>query len=505
MGKKIAIVGGGPAGAIALDTFLNAGFNDVVLFERHRVAGGAWTLDEQLGFQPHEDIPGISQYGSELDPARPIPEAALDTDASKPLELPANDAGPHFDESPLYPQVETNVLAEMMSFTNNPVPPIQPPGTKERFGIDDAYRTHDVVRDYILQYFKGRERYLKLNTSVEKAYQPKGPGTTWKLVLRQRSSGNRKDTWWTEDFDFLYAASGRFNVPYVPKIEGLLETAQRMKKGSIIHTKVFRDPAAFKDKTVLLVGASFSNVDVAHLVHAAGARSPIHLSLRHILPISLPGFAQPWIVPHPAIKRIVASSDGASLDVTFDDGTQVHNVDKLVFGTGYVYSYPYLEDYLRNYGGIVDSGGHGTHNLYWSTWWKYDPSLVITSNITDSLFWRFIEAQAKASVGLWKQDPKDWPTPYESDLWETKRRSLNLYDFHIWYPRFSELLDGLASVGKVDFGEYPNYVYLMEQSFGLKGKYWESLAKKEISEHPELENFYAKTLKYLTDRVVTRF
>lgn len=506
MTDRIAIIGAGPGGAIALDTFLKNGYEDITLFEQRRKVGGTWNLDQDLGFKPSQDVPGVEV--KEANHPAPIPNGAEKGTVEHPVTLPTSNFGPRYDESPLYPQVETNVLADMMSFSEKPVPAVHPPNTKERFGRDDAYRSHTVVRDYVSSYFEGREKYLKLNTAVEKAYQVNGPGSKWKLVLREHDVGSDTEEWYTEEFDFLYAASGRFNVPYVPDIPGLKETAEEAAPNTIIHTKTFRDPSVYKNKKVVLIGASFSNVDVAHLIEEAGANLPLHLSLRNILPTSIRGFTQPWIEAHPTISRVQFDQNRKDkLTITFEDGETLNDVDSLVIGTGYQYSFPYLEEYLKPYGGITRPGGKGTTNLYWSTWWKYDASLVITSSITDSLFWRLLEAQARATANLWKTDRSTWPKPEESDEWEADRRSKDLYDFHIWYPHYGVILDGVAKVGGTNFGhgEGQKFNGLFEQSFGLKGDLWEKQAYQYLETHPENKPTFDKTKAFLTERVVTRF
>lgn len=502
MGQRVGIIGAGPAGAIALNAFLKVGFTDIVVFDRHRTVGGTWSLDKDVGFEPPEDVPGIERLGSELDPPVEIPDGAENSYKTSPIRLPHTDQGSRFDEANLYRQVETNVLAELMAFTNDPFPAIYPKSTKERFGVDDAFRTQDVVRDYVVNHFTGKEKYLKLETTVERAYQPQGVGSGWRLVLRSHRLGSDYDEWWSEYFDFLYAATGRFNVPNIPNIEGLKDAIKQSPRGTITHTKVFREPSDFTGKRVVLVGASFSNVDVAHLIHAAGAQTPIHLALLNILPTIIPHFAQPWIETHSKVKKVKYVPENQTLDVTFLDDVTLRDIDKLVLGTGYQYSYPYLQEYTEKYGGITNGNNRGTHNLYWSTWWKYDPTLAVSSNIVDAIFWRFIEAQAKATANLWQLNRDQWPTVEDAEAWENERRGAGHYDFHIWYPRFAELIGGIAKVGRVNLGPQPNYVYLFEKSIATKANHSAKKAQKSLAEHPEQIDRYEKTLEYLKDHQV---
>lgn len=288
LNKRIAIVGVGPNGAIALASFLRQGFKHVTVFEKRPVAGGTWSLDEDLGFKPDSTKLPIGKSRTEAQPPTSVPEEADGATIAQPFSKCSDPKESRYDESSMYPLVETNILAEFMAFTEKPFEHQVAPCAR-KYGKQHDFRTHKVVRKYVLELFEGKEEYLQFNTTVEKAIQLDGPGSQWHLTLRRHRFGSATEEWWTEDFDYLYAASGRFSVPRIPHMSGLERTLKQLPKESVIHTEVYRDPEMFRNKNVLLVGASWSNADVAHAI-ADIANIPVHLSFNTILQYTVPAF-----------------------------------------------------------------------------------------------------------------------------------------------------------------------------------------------------------------------
>ena len=77
-------------------------------------------------------------------------------------------------------------------------------------------------------------------------------------------------------------ASGHFDVPFVPEIPGLQQFSE-LDDTLVIHSKQFRSRDDFKDKQVVVVGASVSAMD----------------SIRDILPeVKGHHFTKPTTEPH---------------------------------------------------------------------------------------------------------------------------------------------------------------------------------------------------------------
>lgn len=157
----------------------------------------------------------------------------------------------------MYPGLETNVDADAMSFSQEPIPAVRSQWSIERHGVDTPFRHHSVIRQYIegLFFHKGYHGLVEYDTTVERAV--KDPSSQkWELSLRrtEKFAENRSDYWWNEVFDAVVVASGHYAVPYIPTISGLKEFAARYH-GSVEHTKHYRGPARYRGKVRMPVSA----------------------------------------------------------------------------------------------------------------------------------------------------------------------------------------------------------------------------------------------------------
>lgn len=144
----------------------------------------------------------------------------------------------------MYPYLETNIDSVPMSFSQESIPTQRSALSISRHGEDTPFRHHSIVQKYIASLIN-RNEYEKLvsyNTTVEKAEKI---GKEWRLVLRKDGKGD--DAWWEEWFDAVVVASGHYNVPYIPKIDGLKEFEQKYP-GAIKHSKMFRGRDLYRDK-----------------------------------------------------------------------------------------------------------------------------------------------------------------------------------------------------------------------------------------------------------------
>ena len=132
-------------------------------------------------------------------------------------------------------------------------------------------------------------------------------------------------------FSHLIIATGIFTIPYIPSIPGLDNF-----KGRILHSRDFRHATDFKDKTILILGSSYSAQDLTQMCHKFGA-TRIICSWR----TSPMGFKWPsGIEERPQVKRFNGNS------AMFSDTTSAE-VDVVIFCTGYQRCFPFLPDDIR--------------------------------------------------------------------------------------------------------------------------------------------------------------
>jgi hypothetical protein len=108
------------------------------------------------------------------------------------------------------------------------------------------------LRDYARQF--DLYRHYRFNTEVQTAERK--PQGGWRLRFGDGA---------VEEFSHLISAIGTFSTPYRPQIPGSFT-------GELLHSGVYKDPACFRGKRVLIVGAGNSACDIAvDAVHQAAS------------------------------------------------------------------------------------------------------------------------------------------------------------------------------------------------------------------------------------------
>ena len=103
--------------------------------------------------------------------------------------------------------------------------------------------------------------------------------------------------------------------------------------GRVMHAHSFRDTREFKDKRLLLIGASYSAEDVALQLAKYGASNIICTYRTRPMDFKWPD--------NVSERPLLVKVDGNT--VHFKDGSTAE-VDAIILCTGYLYSYPFLKD-----------------------------------------------------------------------------------------------------------------------------------------------------------------
>jgi cation diffusion facilitator CzcD-associated flavoprotein CzcO len=182
-------------------------------------------------------------------------EAIANRKADVPLSIPptlptttARCPQYRFSDTSIYDYLETNIDSGAMSFSQEPMSAYRTPLSIKRHGPDTPFRHWKIVQEYIeaLLNRKGYDKWVCYNTTVELVSKVQETGK-WKVTLREEIQGKEEDHWWIEEFDAIVVASGHYNVPYIPHIEGLAEWAEKYP-GSVEHSKSFRGPEKYSGK-----------------------------------------------------------------------------------------------------------------------------------------------------------------------------------------------------------------------------------------------------------------
>ncbi|KAK2044743.1 FAD/NAD(P)-binding domain-containing protein [Colletotrichum somersetense] len=202
--KRVAIIGAGPSGLVAIKECLAAGLT-VQCFEKAHALGGQWLYD-------------------------PAPTA--DTHSS------------------IYSGVILNSSRATSGFSDFPIDPARYP----------IYYSHKLHLRYLNEYAAnfGLEKHVRYNTSVVGCV-PRADGG-WEVRVRSGGAGDSGDDDKEEvlTFDAVVSGTGFAGTPAIPEYEG-----RDRFKGEVLHSHYYRIPSAFEGKKVVVVGLGSSAADIA--------------------------------------------------------------------------------------------------------------------------------------------------------------------------------------------------------------------------------------------------
>lgn len=301
--KRVAIVGAGPCGLDAAKYLLGQhAFDEVVIFEQQAEVGGVWNYSD-----------------------RPSPEDTLrvpQTDPFVPPDPPiyAEDGAALFP-SPMYRLLHTNIPSTLMAYTDLEFP-------KDEL----IFPSRAVVQEYIVTYAKDIRHLVRFSTVVTNiALKVVGGRDTWDVKVEPSTGGQAA----TQNFDAVVVASGHYTTIFIPPVSGIYEF-HKAHPGVITHAKYYRYPDVYAGKKVVVVGNGPSGVDIGAQISRV-CRQPLLLSIRSATP--------PDSLAHIGAEEVsqIVEFLVPEKGVRFQDGRIETDIDAIIFCTGYLYSFPFLE------------------------------------------------------------------------------------------------------------------------------------------------------------------
>lgn len=234
------------------------------------------------------------------------------------------DSNGELSHSSMYQRLFTNAPKECLECPNYTF--------KDHFGDKKfgSYPPRIVVEDYI----KGRadkfgvRENIKFNTSVKMV---KFSEETKKFTVDAITYPEK--TTITEIFDYVVVATSHFTVPNWPEFPGV-DTFP----GRVMHSHDFKNGLEMKDKRVLIVGTSYSAEDIASNSLKYGAKGVV-ASWR-----TAPMAFADWPENYENVP-LMTKVDGET--VHFKDGTSRDDIDVILFATGFIHHFPFMEDKLK--------------------------------------------------------------------------------------------------------------------------------------------------------------
>jgi len=277
---EVAVVGAGAAGLVAGRELLRQGHR-VTIFEQGNRVGGVWV------YTPRTETDPLGQ------------------------------AGPRIHGS-LYASLRTNLPRDLMAYTDYPF--------DSRGGGDDAWPRfpgHAQVSTYLENFARdfalvNRIRFGERVESVRR-------GTHW--TVTSVAGGVRRH----EAFDAVAVCNGHYAEPRVPPLPGL-----KAWPGRLMHSHNYREPSPFRGRRVALLGASASALDLSAEISTVA--DAVYWCADAFAGLSDAALGAGTVRRLSGIERL--NADGA---IRLHDGTVLDHVDVLVFCTGYLYRFPFLD------------------------------------------------------------------------------------------------------------------------------------------------------------------
>ncbi|KAN0086218.1 hypothetical protein V8E55_007352 [Tylopilus felleus] len=419
---RVAVIGAGPSGLVTYRELEAAGL-DVRLFERDTVPGGNWHYTEETP----GDAPVPNAPAAHADFVPSLPPEVVDLPYSETLEDGEVVWRDHRGPKPIWASLTSNAPSPVQQFPQWP----WPAGTPWEV-------SHYQVRNYVRSYAS----YLNINSNdnntatayntrverIEKRVDQAGRERGWRLWLRSFVPTGRhayRATWWTEDFDAVVIAVGKYNAPSMPSIPGL-DAWARCFPGLVRHSRQYRRPEVYANQTVLIVGASVSGSEISRdLNHHA---RKIYQSFRPDTDRRAHYRLENYMRRIPKnttlvgeIKQFLPIPEGSTIQsgrVELMNGTILTGIDSVIFATGFQYSFPFLPQYYdgatyephegsaKTVSAFLPMDGSHVRDLYLDMFYIQDPTLALVGMTTGTQLFVLSEYASFALAKVWTNTAK---------------------------------------------------------------------------------------------------
>lgn len=250
----------------------------------------------------------------------------------------------------MYDQLETNISKHLMKFSGFPFSSKVPhfPWRQDVYGY---------LMDYYHKFIENQQNMqVHFNTTVVSLSKAKG---FWKIVSKSNATGKEHE----QEFDHVVIANGHYGKSYVPEVPGL---DLWFENGAAIHSKNFVNAEIAKGKNVVVVGNGSSGSDIVN--QAWTVASKVYQSASNVDQHELA-----TVVPR------ISKVDYATRSVELVDGRTLNNIDLLIYATGYLFSFPFMESSLcKEILGTSQTASKRLYNLWQQIFFVKDPTLAFS-------------------------------------------------------------------------------------------------------------------------------
>ncbi|CAL9133004.1 unnamed protein product [Musa acuminata var. zebrina] len=399
--RHVAVIGAGAAGLAAARELRREGHR-VVVFERSAAVGGTWIY-----------TPAAESDALALDPLREVVHSSL------------------------YDSLRTNLPRECMGFLDYPFS-----SHRARAGGDPRrFPGHHEVLCYLQDFAREFDLYGLVRFRTEVALVERDNDGRWQVNSRRSGAAGGDGSDENEVFDGVVVCNGHYTEPRIQEIPGM-----DAWPGKQMHSHNYRVPEPFLDQVVVIVGNSYSAVDISRDI--ARFAKEVHVSDRSLTDEPTrkqPGYDNMWLHSYIASTH----KDGV---VVFRDGCSIH-VDVIIHCTGYKYHFPFLK--TKN---IVTVDDNRVGPLYKHIFPPFlAPSLAFIGIPWKVVPFTMFELQSKWVAGVLSgrialptkeemlEDVKSWDLEVEAVGWP-KRYTHNLSNIQFEYDNWLAEQCGCPSV-----------------------------------------------------------
>lgn len=170
----------------------------------------------------------------------------------------------------------------------------------------------------------------------------------------------------------------------------------------------------------MVVGNSASGTDIAHQIKTT-CQLPLLQSCRRTNEFAV---EDPDIKTCPQIVKFIPEDRA----VQFQDGTIEKNIDQVLFCTGYLFSNPFLNDFIPSSvdgsKGAIVTDGIRPHNLFQYIFYNYDPTLCFLSINFRIIPFTIAEVQSLVIANVWS-NRLPLPSLNNRQAWEAQQIEKN--------------------------------------------------------------------------------
>jgi cation diffusion facilitator CzcD-associated flavoprotein CzcO len=438
-------------------------------------------------FEQRENVGGIWNYSGTAQSSKiPIPQTdprfGLEVLHDRNLNIGNANGNRHTRqhlefETPLYDNLETNIPKFLMAFSDKPFPEDAP-----------LFPKHGMVLKYLEEYAEEVRHLIRFQTQVIDVllHEKQGLPDQWEVTIVDLRT--QEET--VAIYDAVVVANGHYTVPHIPDMKGAGNWNKAYPR-SILHSKAYRKPEAFKDKKVLIIGNSASGIDIAAQI-SRYCKQPLLLSSRSdsIFAAGVAWKDVPEITEFTHPETTEASAASCSSDnyraVRFVDGSIETHIDVVIFATGYFFSFPFLSTLEPP----IITDGLRTRDVYQHIFHIEHPSLAFPVLNLKIIPFPLAETQCAAIARVWS-GRLSLPSKKEMRQWEkeTIRDRGDGKAFHVLkFPLDAETLNSLEK-----------WVTSAERIQGLEnggngkmGAFWNEKDIWSRSKFPQIKKAYAE-------------